>query len=146
MLNTKVTSQKSEKALFQLKAHLEKEAAKLDGVKMSLEWLSYEPSEPSIIGKSSIGISAARSVLATLYGREPLFLLGGGSIPAVALLHDTLGLETVIFGFGNPDEKVHAPNEFVRLSSIHRGQKAYVRILWELKEWHKMAIEERDEL
>ena len=69
MLNMQVPNQNSEKAISQLKAHLEQEAEKLEGINMSLGWSSYEPSEPSKFGKSSIGISATRLVLTTLYGR-----------------------------------------------------------------------------
>lgn len=141
-----VASQSAEKSFAQLKAHLEKEATKIEGVEVSLKGLKFM-ADPIKLGKSSVGIAAARSVLSKLYGREPSYFYMGGSIPAVTLLYDVLGLETVVFAFANSDEMVHAPNEFGRLSSFRRGQEAYVRMLWELRERHsKIGDEQRDEL
>ena len=143
---TQVSSQRAEKAFNQLKVYLEKEATKLKGVQVSLDGLKFM-GDPIKLGKSSVGVAAARSVLSKLYGREPSYYYMGGSIPAVTLLYEVLGLETVVFAFANSDEMVHAPNEFARLSSFRRGQEAYVRMLWELKERHSnVSDEQRDEL
>ncbi|HWB99556.1 MAG TPA: M20/M25/M40 family metallo-hydrolase, partial [Bryobacteraceae bacterium] len=78
------------------------------------------------------GYRAARDVLVGLYGREPYYTRSGGSIPIVSLFHQELGVPTVIFGFGLPDENFHAPDEFFRLASFRRGQTAYVRLLLRL--------------
>ena len=64
-------------------------------------------------------------VLREMYGREPLYTRSGGSIGTCAILLDVLGAYTISFGFGLPDERYHAPNEFYRLSSFFRGQTAY---------------------
>ncbi len=40
----------------------------------------------------------------------------------------------ISFGFSLDDEQFHAPNEFFRLSSFHRAQEAYVRILYKIAE------------
>jgi acetylornithine deacetylase/succinyl-diaminopimelate desuccinylase-like protein len=71
-------------------------------------------------------------VLAELYGKEPLHLRTGGSVPACGLLLRTLGVYTVGFGFGLDDEQIHAPDEFFRLSNFHRGQAAYCMLLHRL--------------
>lgn len=72
---------------------------------------------------------AAHQVLETVYGKPPYYTREGGSIPATFLFLETLGAYTVSFGFGLPDENVHAPNEFFRLESFQRGQVAYTLLL-----------------
>jgi acetylornithine deacetylase/succinyl-diaminopimelate desuccinylase-like protein len=53
----------------------------------------------------------------------------GATIPVNALFFQLLGIYTVIFSFGLQDECQHSPNEFFRLSSYERGQKAYGMLL-----------------
>ncbi len=74
-------------------------------------------------------LAAAREVLRTLYGREPYLERTGGSVPITTSFKDILGIYTVSYGFGLPDERIHSPNEFFRLSSFRRAQSAYCRIL-----------------
>jgi acetylornithine deacetylase/succinyl-diaminopimelate desuccinylase-like protein len=56
----------------------------------------------------------------------------GGTIPANALFLEHLKAYTIIFAFGLPDERQHSPNEFFRVSSFERGQKAYGMLLHRL--------------
>jgi acetylornithine deacetylase/succinyl-diaminopimelate desuccinylase-like protein len=78
------------------------------------------------------GNRAASAVLAELYGRPPLYVRTGGTIPVTELFRRELGIDTVSFGFGMDDEHFHAPDEFLRLASFTRGQRAYCRLLEEL--------------
>jgi acetylornithine deacetylase/succinyl-diaminopimelate desuccinylase-like protein len=79
-------------------------------------------------------LGAARDVLRELYGREPYLERTGGSVPVTTFFKDLLGVYTVSFGFGLPDERVHSPNEFFRKGSFRRGQSAYCRLLDRLAE------------
>jgi acetylornithine deacetylase/succinyl-diaminopimelate desuccinylase-like protein len=78
------------------------------------------------------GNEAARSVHLELYGKEPLYVRSGGSIPVTSMFLASLDAYTVNFAFGLHDENVHSPNEFFRLSSFTRGQTAYCMLLNEL--------------
>ena len=78
------------------------------------------------------GNNAARAVHKQLYGKEPYYIRTGGSIPFCSMIKDLLGVYTVNFAFGLNDEQVHAPNEFFRLKSFERGQKAYCMLLHQL--------------
>lgn len=80
------------------------------------------------------GIAVAASVLEDLYGKPPLRVGMGGTIPVNGLFLRELKAGTVIFGFGLPDERQHSPNEFFRLSGFDRGQRAYAMILERLGE------------
>lgn len=66
-------------------------------------------------------IVAASAVLERVFGRKPLFLRDGGSIPIVAKLRDVLDAETVLLGFGLDDDGIHSPNEKFNLDSFFDG-------------------------
>jgi acetylornithine deacetylase/succinyl-diaminopimelate desuccinylase-like protein len=75
------------------------------------------------------GVRAAAEVLTALYGREPYLERSGGSVPVTTFFQEYLGVYTISFGFGLPDERIHSPNEFYRKSSFRRGQTAYAMLL-----------------
>jgi acetylornithine deacetylase/succinyl-diaminopimelate desuccinylase-like protein len=72
---------------------------------------------------------AARDVHMKLYGKEPLYVRSGGSIPVCSMFLDSLGVYTLNFGFGLNDERLHSPNEFFRLASFEKGQVGYCMLL-----------------
>ena len=74
----------------------------------------------------------ATSVLRQVYDREPYTIRTGGSIPVCSLFKKELGAETLIFAFALPDERFHAPDEFFRLASFEKGQRAWCLFLDEL--------------
>lgn len=75
------------------------------------------------------GNKAVHAVLRELYGKEPYYIRMGGSVPVCALFLSELKAYTVTLAFGLPDEMVHAPNEFFRISSFQKGQSAYCMLL-----------------
>ncbi|MFB9948666.1 M20/M25/M40 family metallo-hydrolase [Rhizobium puerariae] len=67
----------------------------------------------------------AAGVLSTVDGRPPRYSYSGGSIPMPGAIASTLGVSTIIFGFGLPDENMHGIDEFCRLTDIERGIAAW---------------------
>ena len=55
------------------------------------------------------------------FGKAPVFNREGGSIPVVATFQKELGVPSVLFGVGLPDENAHAPNEKLDLGNFHGG-------------------------
>jgi acetylornithine deacetylase/succinyl-diaminopimelate desuccinylase-like protein len=76
----------------------------------------------------------AAGVLTEIYSREPYYARIGGSVPVAETFLTNLAAYTVSFGFGQDDERFHAPNEFTRLSNFERGQRAWVLLLGRLGE------------
>src|SRR3989440_2172479 len=72
-------------------------------------------------------IQAAASALREVFGKEPVFIREGGSIPIAALFHDILGVPVVMMGFGLPDDNLHAPNEKYSLSQFYKGIRTVAR-------------------
>jgi acetylornithine deacetylase/succinyl-diaminopimelate desuccinylase-like protein len=85
--------------------------------------------DPYVIPLDHPGNQAAQAVHKELYGKAPYYVRMGGSIPVCSMFLSELGAYTVNFAFGLKDENVHAPDEFFRLSSFERGQKAYCMLL-----------------
>jgi len=75
------------------------------------------------------GLGIAATVLQDVYGKAPYLIRMGGTIPANALFLQHLRAYTIVFAFGLQDERQHSPNEFFRLSSYDRGQRAYGLLL-----------------
>jgi len=66
-------------------------------------------------------IQAAGRAIEQGFGRTPVFTREGGSIPVVATFQEELGLPSVLFGVGLPDENAHAPNEKLDCDNFHNG-------------------------
>ena len=66
-------------------------------------------------------IQAAGRAIEQGFGRAPIFTREGGSIPVVATFQEELGLPSVLFGVGLPDENAHAPNEKLDCGNFHNG-------------------------
>jgi acetylornithine deacetylase/succinyl-diaminopimelate desuccinylase-like protein len=66
-------------------------------------------------------VQAAGRAIEKGFGRPPVFTREGGSIPVVSTFQEELGLPSVLFGVGLPDENAHAPNEKLDLSNFHNG-------------------------
>jgi acetylornithine deacetylase/succinyl-diaminopimelate desuccinylase-like protein len=77
-------------------------------------------------------VRSAAAALQAEYGRAPVMMGGGGSIPVVEMMKDVLGLDSLLVGFGLDDDQVHSPNEKFEMTCFHRGQRAHVRLLAEL--------------
>jgi acetylornithine deacetylase/succinyl-diaminopimelate desuccinylase-like protein len=89
---------------------------------------------PYRIPEDHPGLGVAASVLEDLYGKPPLSVGMGGTIPVNGIFLRELNAFTIVFAFGLPDERQHSPNEFFRLSGFDRGQRAYAMLLERLAE------------
>jgi acetylornithine deacetylase/succinyl-diaminopimelate desuccinylase-like protein len=66
-------------------------------------------------------VQAAGRAIERGFGKAPVFTREGGSIPVVATFQQELGLPSVLFGVGLPDDRIHAPNEKLDLGNFFNG-------------------------
>jgi len=66
-------------------------------------------------------VRAAGRAIEQGFGQRPVFNREGGSIPVVSTFQEELGLPSVLFGIGLPDENAHAPDERLDLGNFHNG-------------------------
>ncbi|MEW5985189.1 MAG: dipeptidase [Chloroflexota bacterium] len=92
---------------------------------------SFHGAPASVTDFTIPAMRAAFTAYEQVFGRPPVFMREGGSIPVVGLLQTHLGLETVLMGFGLPDDKIHSPNERFYLPNFYRGIQTAVRFLAE---------------
>ncbi|MBW1689480.1 MAG: dipeptidase [Deltaproteobacteria bacterium] len=88
---------------------------------------------PYLVPADHPGLYIAGGVLRDIYGREPYRIRSGGTVPVNFLFLQHLKAYTIVFAFGLRDERIHSPNEFFRLASFIRGQKAYGMLLHRLE-------------
>jgi acetylornithine deacetylase/succinyl-diaminopimelate desuccinylase-like protein len=86
----------------------------------------------SISDRNNTGVRAMSKALEMVWGKRPYFRREGGSIPVVAQMQRLLGVESVIAGFGLPDDNVHAPNEKQHLPTWYRGIDVYIHFFLNL--------------
>ena len=77
-------------------------------------------------------IAAAASALTEEYGKPPVMMGCGGSIPVVGSLRTLLGLDTILMGFGLEDDQVHSPNEKFDWACFEGGARSHARLLGKL--------------
>ena len=111
-----------------LKAYI----AKLTPPSVTVEVTVGHGAPASITDFNIPAMQAAAKAYATAFGKEPVFMREGGSIPVVSQFQSVLGLETVLMGFGLPGDQIHAPNERFYLPNFYRGIETSIHFLQNL--------------
>lgn len=99
-------------------------------VRINIE--TYAGCKPYVIDHDSKWISAAQKALARGFGVGPFFIKDGGSVPIVDHLKNTLGLESLLIGFGQKEGNAHSPNENMCLEDFRAGCRTMVALLEEI--------------
>ncbi|AWO02132.1 dipeptidase [Chitinophaga alhagiae] len=99
------------------KAHFEKIAPK--SVKVTVT--AHHGGSPYVTPTDHVAFKAASKAISATFGKDPIPVRGGGSIPIVALFEKVLGLKTVLMGFGLDSDNLHSPNEKYELVNFYKG-------------------------
>jgi acetylornithine deacetylase/succinyl-diaminopimelate desuccinylase-like protein len=86
-----------------------------------VEILKYQNSPATVIPVEDPAMQAGKEAFERGFGKPPLLIREGASIPVVAFFVDAMHMPVVLFGFGLPDDNLHAPNEKFTLADFHRG-------------------------
>jgi acetylornithine deacetylase/succinyl-diaminopimelate desuccinylase-like protein len=100
------------------------------GVRVEIKELTG--SEPVLIDRDSRYFKVAESILTKTFGNKPVYELSGGSIGVVVDFKKSLRIDSLLIGYGLPDDGLHAPNEKMNLGMIEKGIESNVKIIKEL--------------
>ena len=90
--------------------------------------------DPIVVSTENRFVHAATEAMREVWGKETVFVRGGGSIPIVGDFVRELKMPTVMMGFGLPDDNLHAPNEKFHLANFHRGIASIIGFLSRLRD------------
>ncbi len=100
----------------------------LPGVRCEIKEHGLSPA--ALVAVESPGVQAAVRAIETGFGKKPVFVREGGSIPVVGTFKRELGVDTLLLGWGQNDDNLHSPNEKFSLADFHRGIRASA-CLWQ---------------
>jgi acetylornithine deacetylase/succinyl-diaminopimelate desuccinylase-like protein len=77
--------------------------------------------EPMVTPSDSVAYKAASMAMEKTFGKKPIPVRSGGSIPIVAMFKSELGLDSVLMGFGLDSDAIHSPNEHFGVFNYLKG-------------------------
>ena len=112
-----VPHQNSDKITELFKNYFESIAPKSVKVKVT----PHHGGEPVVTPSTSVAYKAASMAMETTFGKKPVPVRSGGSIPIVAMFKSELGLDSVLMGFGLDSDAIHSPNEHYGVFNYLKG-------------------------
>src|ERR1043165_3246751 len=112
-----VPNQSSEKIMQLFEAHFKKMAPPYIKVKV----MPHHGGEAAVTPTDSIAYKAASRAMEKTFGKTPIPLRTGGSIPIVTMFEKVLGIKSVLLGFGLDSDAIHSPNEKYGLFNYYKG-------------------------
>lgn len=112
-----VPDQNPEVIMQKVQAHLEKHAPA--GVTVEVE-VGHD-GKPYICDPHSVFGQAGQAALREAFGRDPVLIREGGSIPIIKDMQDILGVDSILLGLALPDCQIHAPNENFWVENFEAG-------------------------
>lgn len=83
--------------------------------------------------RDNVGVRAMARGLEQVWGKRPFFRREGGSIGVVVQLQKHAGVESVLTGFGLPEDNAHSPNEKLHLPTWSRGIDAFINMFYNIE-------------
>lgn len=117
-----VPNQDPAKVATQMRAYLAQHAP--PSVRWTLNLLSG--AHPAVVDRNSPGMQAAVRAMHTVFGKAPVLVREGGSVPIVGLMRTHLNIDTVMLGFALHDDGIHGPNEKQHIPTFWRGIETFV--------------------
>lgn len=99
---------------------------------VSVEIKNLHGGKPVLMDVNSPWMKAARTAISKGFGKAPVLTREGGSIPVVATFKEVLQLDSLMLGFGRPDDGAHSPNEKLCLDDFYRGILTSAHLIDEL--------------
>lgn len=105
--------------------HVERVAP--SGVRVEVLDLHHAPA--ALIDVQGPLVEAAMDALEAEWGKRPVRVREGGSIPIVATFSEVLEVPVLLIGFGHDDDRLHSPNEKFDIANFYAGIRTVARFL-----------------
>ncbi len=99
---------------------------------VTYEIINHHGAPAVLVNTDTPGVLAAVRAIEIGFGKKPVFIREGGSIPVVGLIKQQLGVDTLLLGWGQNDDNLHGPNEKFAIADFHRGIKSSACLFAEL--------------
>ncbi len=93
-----------------------------EGVRV--EVIDMSGGKPLLVSTDTPWFEKASSAIEKAFGRRPFLIREGGSIPITQEFKEVLGVDTLLLGWGQNDDRIHSPNERFDLGDFHKGTLA----------------------
>jgi len=101
---------------------------------VKIEFARHGLAGPVLVPREGQAMRLAAESVEVGFGKSPTLIREGGSIPVVALFKKELKIDTLLVGFGLPDDRVHSPNEKFDLDALHQGTRTAAALYSKLAE------------
>ena len=88
---------------------------------VTVKAFEHHGGEPYMTPIDSKGYKAAAKAVETTFGKQPIPVRGGGSIPICSILEKELGIKIIFMGFGLDNDNLHSPNEKYNIENYYKG-------------------------
>lgn len=88
---------------------------------VTVKAFEHHGGEPYLTPIDSKGYKAAEKAVETTFGKKPVPVRGGGSIPICSILEKELGVKIIFMGFGLDSDNLHSPNEKYGIENFNKG-------------------------
>ncbi len=88
---------------------------------VTVKAMEHHGGNPYLTPVDSLEYKAAAKAIEVTFGKKPIPVRGGGSIPITSLFESELGLKTVFLGFGLDSDNLHSPNEKYDIANFYKG-------------------------
>lgn len=128
-----VPNQDPEKVHQQLRSYI------TENVPDTVTWdlRKFAGGRATIANTKQPGVIALAQALQSVWGTKPVFKREGGSIPVVSEMQKTIGTDSVLTGFGLPNDNIHSPNERLHLPTWKKGILALIHFFYNFAEFYE---------
>jgi acetylornithine deacetylase/succinyl-diaminopimelate desuccinylase-like protein len=101
---------------------------------VTVEVTAHHGAQPVLIDTEGPLVEAAMKAMEDVWGKYPVRVREGGSIPIVSTFNEVLGVPVLLLGFGLSDDALHSPNEKFNISHFYNGIRSVARMLDRMSE------------
>lgn len=91
---------------------------------LTMEFVSFHGAPAFLMDRRSGYLEGASEAVEEGFGRRPVFIREGGTIPVVTTFREMLGVDTLLLGWGLNSDNLHSPNEHFSLANFQHGIRA----------------------